>query len=760
MAKTPWQRLTDLFRSDTPKQVVDERPFIIFADQVGTMNKASAEAIDMMCKSFAEQGVRVHVVCQSEETSALLEETYEYWQEGGDLRRHSLGSGINEIWHVRGEAGAENFLKDHGAELSGFVKIQDVPNSKYLANTIRVHPGQLAEESTFLKVKSHIDRATGARSNDSPVYRFIGPKVDAKQRDPYLLGGKGANLSYYANQGINVPAGFTISTDVCRDYMRDGHLPENLVADHITPAMKDLATYEGAAFGDPSNPLLVSVRSGAPESMPGMMDTVINVGMTKDIADFQAKKWANNPAMVLYTYKTYGDFVKSYSKAVIGPTLPAEKQQALGKVLHRMESELKFYKEDPSAIDVEEMSEVFDELANDIKAATGQAIPQNAVEQRSKAIEAVMQSWNSDRAKAYRHENHISDDLGTAVTIQAMKPGDHPYKSGAGVLFSRDVTTGEPRLSGNFLPGGQGEEVVSGSSGKVPHLDELRKLSAAHYDELRAIAIAIEHQEGRVQEIEFCVSQDKLYILQTRHAKCTPEAEVRIALDMAKAEIANAKNSLIEQDIDERAIYQDMLEKFETLDTGKLLGTRIKPEALQQSRIETRGDAVCTSAASGVAVFNDKDLQRVKASGRNAIFISSGSLTDDYETVNSAAGTLVIGGNPSSHAAVVARSMGKAYVCGIEGQLDGSSLTLPNGNVIHAGEKVTLGENGEVVLGELPLEQKPISPTVQEVIQLDEQYGKGTLRRAVEDNRRLSAAEFEAQEVTPKPARDDVSIAR
>src|SRR5690606_14830861 len=231
--------------------------------------------------------------------------------------------------------------------------------------------------------------------------------------------------------------------------------------------------------------------------------------------------------------------------------------------LGSLAEDLQFYRDNPDTVDLDDLREICREAVTSVQDISGQAIPQDPHTQMYNSVTAVMASWNSERAVAYRQEHGIPDDLGTAVTVQTMVMGNHPYRSGAGVLFSRNVTTGEPKLSGNYMPGGQGEDVVSGSRGKVPHLDALREVEPQHYEALRDIAISLELEAGRAQEIEFCVEQGELYILQVRNAKCTPEAEVRIALDMAEAEIANAQNSLIAQDIDEGEIYRDALEKID-----------------------------------------------------------------------------------------------------------------------------------------------------------------------------------------------------
>lgn len=731
MAKSLWERLSGIARKPEVERT-DTRPFVIFADQVGTMNKASAEALDVMCRAYAEQGVDVRVICQSEETSEILEENYEYWREGGNLRRNAFHDERGEIWHVRGEAGADNFLERHGDKISGYLKVQDIPNPQHRNNVYKVREGIIAENVTFAAICGYIDRATGARSQDNPIYRAIGPNIDGNEHDRHLLGGKGVSLIAAAkdlrgaeNDEIAVPAAFIIATPACQEYMQTGKISEALLNDHMPQALANLETHEGRRLGDPEKPLLVSVRSGAPMSMPGMMDTVLNVGMTAQVAFHQGQKWANNPQMLINTYDTYYRFLESYTDAVMSPSLTLEQQKAVDAALGDIKANLDYYRENPQDANHEEMKAICIENCQGIQKATGQIFPQTADGQLKNCVEAVMKSWNSERAVAYRAEHGIPDGMGTAVTVQTMVMGNLPHMSGAGVLFTRNTTTGEPEMTGNFVVGGQGNDVVAGTASNVSHIDALKALKPEAYESLTNFAQILETKHGRAQEIEFCLENGKMYVLQTRDALCTPEAEVRITMDLLEEKLTKAVLSPIDQDVDIEGEYLEALAQIDKIDKTKLLTARVQPEALAKADVLAQGENLCSTAVSGVAVFNETQIAHETARGRRTIFIASGNRCGDYTKVKDASGTLAIGGNASSHAAVTARAMGKAYVSGVEGNIEDSSLTLPDGTVINNGDKITLGEDGQVIVGELPLEQKPLSPALEKVIEADSCYRDG-----------------------------------
>ncbi|HJQ51025.1 MAG TPA: pyruvate, phosphate dikinase [Gaiellaceae bacterium] len=476
-----------------------------------------------------------------------------------------------------------------------------------------------------------------------------------------LLGGKGIGLAEMTQLGIPVPAGFTITTEACRAYMRSGGTVEGLeeeVAEHIGR----LEERTGKRFGDPEDPLLISVRSGAAISMPGMMDTVLNVGLNDESVLGLARSTGNEE----FAKDCYRRLTQMFGETVDG--IPHER-----------------FSVDDS---VEQAREVYER-------ETGGGFPQDAREQLQRAIKAVFDSWNSPRAQVYRQTYGIPDDLGTAVNVVQMVFGNKGESSATGVCFTRDPSTGEQGVYGEYLLNAQGEDVVAGVRTPQP-LVELREHLPDAYDELLETMGALERHYRDMQDIEFTVEEGRLYLLQTRTAKRTAAAAIKCAVDMSA-------EGLIDRD--------EAVARIDPTQLDQLLHPRLDPDA--QFEVAAQGLNASPGAASGKIVLDADSAEEHGKAGEAVILVRWETTPDDIHGLIQAQGVLTAHGGMTSHAAVVARGMGKPCVAGVEGlEIDTGAKTVRiGGHELHEGDVLTIdGGTGRVIVGEVPL----VPPAINE----------------------------------------------
>ena len=467
------------------------------------------------------------------------------------------------------------------------------------------------------------------------VYEFSEGNKDLKD----LLGGKGANLAEMTNLGLPVPAGFTITTDACRHYLRHGSAPDGLgaeVASHLAAVEEAM----GRTLGDPVDPLLVSVRSGAKFSMPGMMDTILDIGLSDDSVRGLAKQAGNERV----AWDSYRRLIQMFGKTVLG--IDSEQfEHALERVKKASGAA------SDTGLNAEDLRNLTQSYKEIVREQAGRDFPQDPREQLDLAIRAVFNSWNTDRAVLYRRRERIPADLGTAVNVVAMVFGNLGDDSGTGVAFTRDPATGARGAYGDYLQNAQGEDVVAGIRNTVPLL-HLERIDKASYEELMMIMATLEHHYRDLCDIEFTIEHGKLWMLQTRVGKRTAAAAFRIATQLAD-------QGLI--DMDEALTWVTGAElarlMFPTFDTSA-------------NAIRITADVSASpGAAVGKAVFGSARAAGLAAAGEAAILVRRETNPDDLNGMIAAKGILTSRGGKTSHAAVVARGMGKPCVCGAE-QLD------------------------------------------------------------------------------------------
>ncbi|MEY2814662.1 MAG: hypothetical protein RIS05_410, partial [Actinomycetota bacterium] len=451
-----------------------------------------------------------------------------------------------------------------------------------------------------------------------------------------LLGGKGANLAEMATLGIPVPDGFTITTRACQDYLKTGGLSDELLT-QIDSAIIDLEKKIGKSFGDPTNPLLVSVRSGAKFSMPGMMETVLNVGMSQEVATTLEKMTGDSR----FAWDSYRRFIEMFGKTVCD--IPSE---AFAKVAAPLISAAGG--KTIADLDGPALRQAGDAFVKVVEKHTGTAFPFDAKSQLTRAIEAVFHSWNSERAQLYRRRERISADLGTAVNVQAMVFGNIGDTSGTGVCFTRDPGSGAPGAYGDYLPRAQGEDVVAGIRNAYP-LTHLGEVNPEAFAELNRIMALLEDHYRDMCDIEFTVEQGKLWILQTRVGKRTAEAAFKIATQLVDEGSITMDQALTR--VNGEQLVQLMFPQFDKATAPKEL---------------TRGIAASPGAAVGSVVFDPRDAADQALAGKKVILVRRETNPDDLVGMVAAQGILTARGGKTSHAAVVARGMGRPAVCGTE----------------------------------------------------------------------------------------------
>ncbi|MFJ8537641.1 pyruvate, phosphate dikinase [Streptomyces sp. NPDC093591] len=510
------------------------------------------------------------------------------------------------------------------------------------------------------------------------VYDFTEGNKDLKD----LLGGKGANLAEMTNLGLPVPPGFTITTEACKVYLDSGEEPAAL-RDEVSAHLDALETKMGKKLGQADNPLLVSVRSGAKFSMPGMMDTVLNIGLS----DKSVKGLAEQAGDERFAWDSYRRLIQMFGKTVLGVDGDLF-EEALDKA---KEAKKVTVDTDLEAADLKKLVTAFKKI---VKKEAGRDFPQDPREQMDLAIKAVFDSWNGDRAKLYRRQERIPHDLGTAVNVCSMVFGNLGPDSGTGVAFTRDPASGHQGVYGDYLQNAQGEDVVAGIRNTVP-LAELETIDKKSYDQLMQIMETLENHYKDLCDIEFTIERGQLWMLQTRVGKRTAGAAFRIATQLVDQGLIDEAEAL--QRVNGAQLAQLMFPKFD-----------------EEAKVEQvgRGIAASPGAAVGKAVFDSYTAVKWSRSGEKVILVRRETNPDDLDGMIAAEGILTSRGGKTSHAAVVARGMGKTCVCGAE-ELEVDTkrrrMTVPGGHVVEEGDVISIdGSSGKVYLGEVPVVPSPV----------------------------------------------------
>ena len=513
-----------------------------------------------------------------------------------------------------------------------------------------------------------------------------------------LLGGKGAGLADMTRAKLPVPPGFTITTEACNAFLANNQqFPEGMW-EQTLEALRKIEAETGKKFGDPNNPLLVSVRSGAKFSMPGMMDTVLNLGLNQETLEGLARL-TGNPR---FAWDAYRRFVQLFGKIVMG--VDGEKFE------HVMDSwKAKTEGGQDTDLTAEMLQEIVKEFKQIIKEETGQDFPDDPYEQLRMAIKAVFNSWNGRRARDYRRLNKIPDDLGTAVNIVTMVFGNMGWDSATGVAFTRNPATGEKKLYGEYLPNAQGEDVVAGIRTPKP-IDELAKEMPEAYKQFQEIAERLERYYKDVQDLEFTIERGKLYMLQTLTGKRTGLAAVKIAVDMVKEGLIDKATAV--QRVDPAALDQ-------------LLHPMIDPKAKVQ--VIATGLPASPGAATGKVVFDADEAEQLGNAGEKVILVRVETAPEDFHGMAAAQGFLTARGGMTSHAAVVARGMGKPCVAGAgEVLIDYEKQRFSaNGVVVQRGDYITIdGSTGRVILGQAPVIEPELSGDFATLMEWADEFRK------------------------------------
>ncbi|KPB01212.1 pyruvate, phosphate dikinase [Ahrensia marina] len=522
------------------------------------------------------------------------------------------------------------------------------------------------------------------------VYTFADGMAEGSAADVALLGSKGANLAEMSRIGLPVPPGFTITTDACNRALQDGEIPQR-VREQVDAALRHCEIMSGKKFGAITNPLVVSVRSGARVSMPGMMDTVLNLGLNDETVEALSEQSGDER----FAYDTYRRFIQMYATVVMGC------DHAL------FEDILDAARENAGAsrdneLGAEELRGIVKSYKNAIQDDLDETFPQDPKEQLWRTVEAVFKSWNNPRAATYRALHNIPVEWGTAVTVQAMVFGNSGRNSATGVAFTRNPSTGENVLFGEFLVDAQGEDVVAGFRTPDPLsiVDDkpgasMQERLPEPYKALTSLANDLEQHFGDMQDIEFTVEAGKLWLLQTRAGKRTAKAAIRIAIEMANSDVISRQTALMRVDAS-------------SLD--QLLHPSIDPDA--KRKIIASGLPASPGAACGEIVFSSADAVAAKAEGRDVILVRPETSPDDIQGMEAAVGILTSRGGMTSHAAVVARGMGKPCITGAGGmRIDKHNKALVTGGVmLRSGDYLTLdGNQGQVLEGKLPMVDSELS---------------------------------------------------
>jgi pyruvate,orthophosphate dikinase len=522
------------------------------------------------------------------------------------------------------------------------------------------------------------------------VYFFGSGKAEGTGTMKEILGGKGAGLAEMVNLGIPVPPGFTISTEACLLYYETNKTLPNSVWDEVLDNLKKLESVTNKAFGSNDNPLLVSVRSGARASMPGMMDTILNLGLN-DISVEGLAKASGNPR---FAYDSYRRFIQMFSDVVLG--IP----HALFEEIIE-ERKNKYNKKYDTELNLEDLKFIVNAYKLLVQEKIKKDFPQKPIEQLKLAINAVFDSWYNDRAKTYRKINKIPDDWGTAVNVVTMVFGNLGETSGTGVAFTRNPATGEKKVFGEFLINAQGEDVVAGIRTPKP-IDELKEILPQAFNELMDVCKKLELHYKDMQDVEFTIENEKLYMLQTRNGKRTAFAAVKIAFDMVNEKLIDKKTAIMRVTPDQ---------------VNQLLHPMIDPK--EEYKAISKGLPASPGAAVGRVVFSALDAEEWAKKGEKVILVRAETSPEDIGGMHVAMGILTSTGGMTSHAAVVARGMGKCCVvgCGAIKVNEKEKIFKVNEHTIREGEIITInGSTGEVILGPVSLIAPKFSKEFTEIL--------------------------------------------
>ena len=570
--------------------------------------------------------------------------------------------------------------------------------------------------------------------SEKRVYLFGNGKAEGRADMRNLLGGKGANLAEMNLIGVPVPPGFTITTDTCNEYYKVGQAKiVELLSDEVTKAVAHTEELMNCKFGDPKNPLLVSVRSGARASMPGMMDTILNLGLNDEVAEGMVAK-TGNPHFV---YDSYRRFVQMYGDVVLGMK-PENKED-----IDPFEAIIEEVKEEQGVVldkdlSVESLKKLVERFKKAIKEQTGSDFPTDPKEQLWGAICAVFRSWMNERAILYRKMEGIPDEWGTAVSVMAMVFGNMGDTSATGVCFSRDAGNGENLFNGEYLVNAQGEDVVAGirtpqqitkigsqrwaeragidEAERVAKYPSMEEAMPEIYKQLNELQDKLEHHYHDMQDMEFTVQEGKLWFLQTRNGKRTGTAMVKIAMDLLHEGMIDEKTAVL---------------RCEPQKLDELLHPVFDKKALLQAKVITQGLPASPGAACGQIVFHADDAQEWHADGHQVIMVRIETSPEDLAGMASAEGILTARGGMTSHAAVVARGMGKCCVSGAGSiNVDYKTKTVEiDGTVYKEGDYISLnGTTGQVYAGQVPTKAAELSGDFKELMDLCDKYTKLQVR--------------------------------
>jgi pyruvate,orthophosphate dikinase len=518
------------------------------------------------------------------------------------------------------------------------------------------------------------------------VYLFNEGRADMRS----LLGGKGANLAEMTTIGLPVPQGMTITTEACKEYYHAGQKFPAGMEEEVRNGLLYVEEKAGKKFGDLANPLLVSVRSGAVFSMPGMMDTILNLGLNEQTVQSVAKNTAN----LRFAYDSYRRFIQMFSDVVL--EIPKHEFEHI--LSQEKDAKGITYDQELTA---ESLRIIIDNYKALVLQATGRPFPEDPMEQLFMSVEAVFRSWNNDRAIIYRNLNKIDHDLGTAVTVQAMVFGNMGNDCGTGVAFTRNPSTGENLLYGEYLTNAQGEDVVAGIRTPQP-IAKLKDEMPEIFLQFSNIATTLEKHYKNMQDIEFTIEKGKLYMLQTRNGKRTAQAAIKVAHDLVTEKMINR---------------QDAIMLVEPAQLDQLLHRQI--DGSVKLEILTKGLPASPGAASGIVVFNSDEAEKLAKTGQKVLLVRTETTPDDIHGIIAAQGILTSRGGMTSHAAVVARGMGKPCVCGCEEiKIDYAKQEFSVGGVtVKAGDLVSIdGATGRVILGVVPMKDPELSKEYLEIL--------------------------------------------
>ena len=552
------------------------------------------------------------------------------------------------------------------------------------------------------------------------VYMFTEGSKDMRN----LLGGKGANLAEMTNIGLPVPRGFTVTTEACTKYYEDGEKLNSSIIEEIESKIKELEKITGKTMGDTKNPLLVSVRSGARASMPGMMDTVLNLGLNDEVAKGFSEV-TNNPRFV---YDSYRRFIQMFADVVMG--FPKSSFERLFDKI-KEEKNVEFDTE----LTADDLKEVIEIYKGEYRKHANADFPQDPKEQLIEAIKAVFRSWNNDRAITYRRLNDIPSEWGTAVNVQEMVYGNKGETSGTGVAFTRNPATGENKLYGEYLMNAQGEDVVAGI--RTPNsIETLKEVMPECYEEFKKICKILEDHYRDMQDMEFTIEDGKLFMLQTRNGKRTAKAALKIAVDLVNEGMISKEEALL---------------KIEPKQLDQLLHPNFDDASLKAAKVIATGLAASPGAATGKLCFTAEDVIKMHEAGEKDLILARLETSpEDIEGMNLAHGILTVRGGMTSHAAVVARGMGTCCVSGCGDIIvdeENKTLKLKDGTTFHEGDYISLdGSTGNVYGEQIKTVEPEISGNFETIMEWADATRKLKIRTNADTPRdALQARKFGAE---------------